>query len=165
MTNQHLWQPSRRALLAGILPVMIGISGCGGGASGALGKDALLTVTQLLRDMFPHRSLAAALYASAAENIATNARGSARTALQDGLDALNDSSSGAWRALPADQRLAALQKIAGTPFFNQLRFSGLVALYGNLNVTRNFGYQGPSWEEGGYLGRGFNDLNWLPDPK
>jgi len=26
------------------------------------------------------------------------------------------------------------------------------------------GYQGPSFELGGYLNRGFNDLDWLPEP-
>jgi hypothetical protein len=25
------------------------------------------------------------------------------------------------------------------------------------------GYEGPSFDKGGYLERGFNDLDWLPD--
>ena len=28
-----------------------------------------------------------------------------------------------------------------------------------------FGYEGSSFEHGGYLHRGFNDLDWLPDPR
>jgi hypothetical protein len=27
------------------------------------------------------------------------------------------------------------------------------------------GYEGPSFDKGGYLNRGFNDLDWLPDPR
>ena len=27
------------------------------------------------------------------------------------------------------------------------------------------GYEGPSFEHGGYLRRGFDDLDWLPDPR
>jgi hypothetical protein len=34
--------------------------------------------------------------------------------------------------------------------------------YNDLSVTRRFGYQGPSYEEGGYLTRGFDDIDWLP---
>jgi hypothetical protein len=27
------------------------------------------------------------------------------------------------------------------------------------------GYEGPSFDKGGYLHRGFNDLDWLPEPR
>ncbi len=27
-----------------------------------------------------------------------------------------------------------------------------------------FGYEGEAFSQGGYLHRGFNDLNWLPEP-
>jgi hypothetical protein len=28
----------------------------------------------------------------------------------------------------------------------------------------HFGYEGSSFEKGGYINRGFQDLNWLPEP-
>jgi hypothetical protein len=31
-------------------------------------------------------------------------------------------------------------------------------------VWRHFGYEGASAQHGGYINRGFDDLNWLPDP-
>ena len=27
------------------------------------------------------------------------------------------------------------------------------------------GYEGPSFDQGGYVTRGFDDLDWLPDPQ
>jgi hypothetical protein len=38
------------------------------------------------------------------------------------------------------------------------------SLYNNDMAFAHFGYPGPSWEKGGYINRGFNDLKWLPDP-
>ena len=32
------------------------------------------------------------------------------------------------------------------------------------DLWRVAGYEGESFSKGGYLARGFNDLNWLPDP-
>ncbi|NJO38293.1 MAG: hypothetical protein HC871_12680 [Rhizobiales bacterium] len=37
-------------------------------------------------------------------------------------------------------------------------------LYNDHEVWKIFGYQGASFEEGGYLYRGFDDLSWLPEP-
>jgi hypothetical protein len=39
-----------------------------------------------------------------------------------------------------------------------------LALYNNPLVWQAFGYEGASFDHGGYLERGFDDLGWLPDP-
>ena len=39
---------------------------------------------------------------------------------------------------------------------------GLIGgLYNQKAVWPIFGYEGASYEEGGYMDRGFNDINWL----
>ena len=63
-----------------------------------------------------------------------------------------------------DQQLAALKKIEGSPFFQKVRGTEIVSLYNNPGVWKEFGYGGPSYDFGGYLKHGFNDLKWLPDP-
>jgi hypothetical protein len=40
----------------------------------------------------------------------------------------------------------------------------VVALYNNKNVWPNFGYQGSSAQDGGYLFRGFQDAGWTMEP-
>jgi hypothetical protein len=37
-----------------------------------------------------------------------------------------------------------------------------VALYDSAEVWDLLGYEGPSFDKGGYLHRGFDDLDWLP---
>ena len=62
------------------------------------------------------------------------------------------------------ERVAALREMAATPFFATVRPMALFGLYGNKAVWPRFGYQGSSWEYGGYIDRGFDDLDWLPEP-
>ena len=48
-----------------------------------------------------------------------------------------------------------------TAFFQQLRGDLVVSLYNQKEVWPKFGYEGSSYEHGGYIERGFNDLDWL----
>ncbi|MEM8804106.1 MAG: hypothetical protein AAGF55_16390, partial [Pseudomonadota bacterium] len=61
--------------------------------------------------------------------------------------------------------LAHLQSIEGTPFFQLMRGTTVVTLYNDHEVWSILGYEGASFEQGGYIDRGFNDLDWLPDPR
>jgi len=38
-----------------------------------------------------------------------------------------------------------------------------VALYTDRKVWSELGYEGPSFKFGGYLERGFNDIDWLSE--
>src|SRR5882672_4866491 len=58
-------------------------------------------------------------------------------------------------------RVAILKAISGTPFFKKLRGDMISALYNQPEVWAKLGYEGPSAPKGGYLHRGFNDLDWL----
>jgi len=57
--------------------------------------------------------------------------------------------------------VALLTDIENTPFFKAVRSSLMFGLYDNKALFPLFGYEGSSWEYGGYVNRGFNDLNWL----
>ena len=66
-------------------------------------------------------------------------------------------------------RLCALladkyKKTVGTDFFEKIRGTSVVSLYNNEMAWAHFGYEGSSYEMGGYFDRGFQDLDWLPDP-
>ena len=54
--------------------------------------------------------------------------------------------------------------MSDTPFFQTVRATAVVALYDQAEVWELLGYEGPSFDQGGYLERGFDDLDWLPDP-
>ena len=65
----------------------------------------------------------------------------------------------------AEQRLADAEAIAGSDFFELVRSTAIVEVYSDQRTWQAFGYEGPSFDKGGYLDRGFNDLDWLPDPE
>ena len=50
-------------------------------------------------------------------------------------------------------------------FFTLVHATTVVALYDDHEVWDLLGYEGASFDKGGYLHRGFDDLDWLPDPR
>ena len=46
-------------------------------------------------------------------------------------------------------------------FFKKIQGDLVTGLYNNKELWPLFGYEGSSWQKGGYLTRGFNDLDWL----
>ena len=66
---------------------------------------------------------------------------------------------------PADLQLEVLKGLEGTAFFELLRSTALVEVYTDDRTWQLVGYEGPSFDKGGYVERGFNDLDWLPDPE
>lgn len=120
---------------------------------------------RLIRVAYPHDRFPDSPYERTAKQVEEAAGGSEDdlAALADGLDALD--SDGDFLALAADAATAALQGIDRQPFFRQIHATTVVALYDDREVWDLLGYEGPSFDKGGYLDRGFDDLNWLPDPR
>ncbi|TIM17407.1 MAG: gluconate 2-dehydrogenase subunit 3 family protein, partial [Mesorhizobium sp.] len=48
-----------------------------------------------------------------------------------------------------------------TPFFQAIRGGLVVSLYNQKEVWPIFGYEGESYSKGGYIARGFDDIEWL----
>lgn len=69
----------------------------------------------------------------------------------------------------ADSGTSALQSLLrdreSTVFFSTLRTLVAWYLYDDHEVWEFVGYPGASFDDGGYLTRGFDDLDWLPDPR
>ena len=121
---------------------------------------------QLIRFIYPHRDLDDAVYALAVKDLdhVAAADDSIATLLTDGLAALDNAAQGDWLGSPAERQLAVVESIAGSPFFDMIRSRAVVSLYNNELAFAHFGYAGSAFEKGGYLERGFNDLDWLPPP-
>jgi len=63
--------------------------------------------------------------------------------------------------LPEEARLTALKAVEHTLFFQRLRSDFVVYFYSNPAIWPRFGYEGASNAQGGYIHRGFNDINWI----
>jgi len=130
-----------------------------------LSSDQGRSMMQLCRVLYPHPTLDDAVYAIVVVDLDGQAKvASTRTLFNDGLRQLDALCNGSFVSSTGSARLAAVKAIEGTPFFSNVRSTCVVALYNNQLAFAHFGYQGASWDKGGYILRGFNDLKWLPDP-
>lgn len=124
------------------------------------------TLLQVARQMFPHQSMADTYYMALIKDLDAEAAGDAATAtlLADGVKALDSAMGVKWTDLSNGNQFKTLASMESSEFFQKVRGKAVVSLYNNDLSWRHFGYEGPAFDKGGYVNRGFNDLSWLPEP-
>jgi hypothetical protein len=124
--------------------------------------ETLLAITKRI---FPHRNLNDTCYVKVVEMLDANSKSDPAVAklLSEGVESIN-SKVRKFTDLNENEQTAALETIQTSPFFMKVRGTELESLYSNPEVWKAFDYQGPAYAQGGYIKRGFNDLNWLPEP-
>jgi hypothetical protein len=124
------------------------------------------TLMKMGRVLYPHAKLPDAVYALLAKDLDAGATGDGKTAtlLRDGITSLDKAAGGNFSKATRAKQLAAVKSTEGTPFFAAVRGKCVTSLYDNDMAFAALGYPGSSWEKGGYITRGFQDLKWLPAP-
>jgi hypothetical protein len=124
------------------------------------------TLMKMGRVLYPHAKLQDAVYALLAKDLDADAAKSADALklLRDGVAELDKAAGGSFANASAAKQLEVVKAIEGTPFFNTVRGKCITSLYDNDMAYATFGYQGASYDKGGYIKRGFQDVKWLPDP-
>ena len=133
-----------------------------------LGDDeARRILVAVIKAAFPHAAVPDGPYERAAEKVEQAADGAAwtRIKLRQGLDSLQARTGGDFAALDRDEAFRLLQQVEDTDWFSLIRSTVIVTLYEDEDVWEVLGYEGPSFDKGGYIDRGFDDLDWLPDPR
>jgi hypothetical protein len=117
----------------------------------------------IYRTMFPHSTVPDEFYEHAVRKIdEQTAQNQALSGfVSDGVEALNGQAGSAWTDLSEEARLQALKIVEQTPFFQRLRSDFVFYFYSNPAIWPLLGYEGPSNDKGGYLHRGFNDIDWI----
>ncbi len=134
----------------------------------ALNAHEADTLLKMSRNLYPHDRLDDTFYQKVVADLDAEAAKAPITArlLRDGLAKL-DVGTARFVDLSSDAQVNALKKIETTEFFQKVRGTTSTAIYNNPEVWKQFGYQGPSYQRGGYNGGllpAFDDLKWLPDP-
>ena len=131
-----------------------------------LSKAEGSTLMKLGRTLFPHKKLSDAVYALLAKDLDAKATAdpTAAAMLRNGVAALDQAAGGSFAKASDAKKLAIVKGMEGTPFFATVRGQCVTSLYDNDMAFATFGYPGSSWEKGGYITRGFQDLKWLPAP-
>lgn len=129
--------------------------------------EATEALIALIKAAFPHETVPDAAYRRTAETVRAAAEDTTwmRVKLAQGLDSLQGLAEGRFTELTAQEALPLLLRVQHTTFFGFVRQTAVVTLYEDEEVWEALGYEGPSVDKGGYIDRGFDDLDWLPDPR
>ena len=170
MKRREFLQRSALAV-AGAAAMVSGVATVGEGAQWTAGLKTLNphegeTLLKVTRQIFPHDRLDDSHYIKVVHDLDAEAGKTPATAkvLRDGVANLDRNTNSKFITMSDEDQVAALKKIEDGPFFQKVHGTELVSLYNNHDVWKKLGYQGPSYQIGGYLHHGFNDLTWLPDP-
>ena len=170
---------NRRIFLQGAasaVPVAAVAASAGLGIEDAWAADAttltpatLKTLVKVARDIYPHDMLVDSYYITAIKPWDAKAAKdpAVKALLEDGVRRLDQDAQDrhklAYAQVPWEaDRVVLLQGIEQTSFFKQVRSDLVVSLYNQEELWPKFGYEGSSAEHGGYIKRGFNDIDWLP---
>ncbi len=120
-------------------------------------------LAQVSRLLFPHDALEQSVYLGVVRDIDNDlAAGQAPAELlREIAGMLNEKAGGDWLSSGNEKQVAILKSLEGSELFKYLHGRSLNTLYQDPVVWALLGYEGSSVEHGGYLHRGFNDIDWL----
>jgi hypothetical protein len=170
---------NRRVFLQGAataVPTVAIAASAGVGIESTWAEDAttltpatLKTLVKVARDIYPHDFLGDSYYIAAVKPWDAKAAKdpAVKTMINDGVSGLDqaarDRHKVAYVEVPWEaDRVVLLQGIEQTDFFKTVRGDLVVSLYNQKELWPKFGYEGSSAEHGGYIKRGFADIDWLP---
>ena len=128
-----------------------------------LQPETMRSLLLMARDIFPHDRVADRYYAIACKAYDDEAMKDMVEGGIAALDALAQAQHGTsytgvgWEV----DRVALLRQIEGSPLFQKVRGDLVVSLYNQQEVWAILGYEGESASKGGYINRGFDDIDWL----
>ncbi len=160
----------RRGTAAGALLVISGAavlssSEAWGLETAALKPQTMATLIQMARDIYPHDQVPDKFYAIAVKSHDETAAKDAKhkEMIEAGIADLDArAGAGGYSGLGwEEERVKLLHDIEATSFFQAVRGGLVVGLYNQKEVWPIFGYEGESYSKGGYIARGFDDIEWL----
>ena len=133
---------------------------------GTLNQGEGEALMKMGRTLYPSAKLQDAVYALLAKDLDADAAKSpdALKQLREGCAELDKAAGGSFASAGAAKQLEAVKSLESSPFFATVRGKCITSLYNNEMAFASFGYEGASYDKGGYITRGFQDLKWLPDP-
>jgi hypothetical protein len=135
----------------------------------SLHPATMATLIQMARDTYPHDRLTDSVYAASVADYDDKAAADpgVKAMLENGCGELDKKAQASYNVNYVDvqweeQRTGILRDMQNTEFFQTIRGGLITGLYNQEDIWMKFGYEGASANKGGYLHRGFNDIDWLP---
>lgn len=129
----------------------------------AISEHEMATLLQMARDIYPHDRVGDRFYAIAIKGYDTAEN---QPKVAEGIAALDAAAQAAghddYVSIGWEQdRVAILREMEDSAFFQTVRGGLVTGLYNQKEVWPIFGYEGESFSQGGYIYRGFDDIDWL----
>lgn len=142
---------------------IVALPGCG--LEAGLGENDRRALLRMARLLYPHDALADDIYAEVLQPFQSRVADdrAMAAALRAGFEELDRAAGRDWRTAPTDDQIEALQRIEDAAFFETVQGAVRTQLYEHPEVWNLIGYEGSSVEYGGYVHRGFDDIDWLPE--
>jgi hypothetical protein len=126
-------------------------------------EHQMATLLQMARDIYPHDRVADQYYAVAVKGYDAEDK---KALVDEGVAALDAAAQAAGHADYVsmgweEDRVKILQGMEDSGFFQTVRGGLVTGLYNQKDVWPIFGYEGESFSQGGYIDRGFDDIDWL----
>ena len=117
--------------------------------------EAIEVLARVARLMFPHDGLQDDVYRGLVGELLADE--SIAGLLNAGATALGD-----FLHTPERVQIQQLELIQDGEFFTEMKTELSLSLYNDRTLWELIGYPGPSFPAG-YVGRGFDDIDWLPE--
>jgi hypothetical protein len=165
-------QLTRRGLMASTaflaLATATSVGPVGAWAATGVTAEQRLTLIRMARDIYPHDDfLPDKPYVDAVDGILKDAADDpeVRKVVLAGVEDLEARAAKTYSKryiaiADANKREGILRSIELTDFFQKFRGALLMGIYNNKELWPKFGYDGSSWENGGFMDN-FDKIDWL----
>ena len=168
MKNQTT-QINRRTFLQGSGQVMVGFSAGSLLSQLAWAKEMdsqteeLKTLAYLIFEMFPHPQVPMKYYQATAQSLFDQSKNDAelQKMLHQGIKDADSFYGKPFTTLTTRKKELVMDRLRPTAFYSQVRGHTVGYFYNIKEIWAYFGYEGSSFEKGGYIGRGLDDIFWL----
>jgi len=128
-------------------------------------SDTLAAMSRVAQLLFPHDGLPPDVYAEVIGEVLamTAANPATESLLSVAEEALNTALGKTWATATETEQLSTLTALQGEAFIVGVREMVRFRLYDNAGLWKHINYPGSSKEHGGYINRGFDDIDWLPE--
>ena len=128
-----------------------------------LNEHQSTSLQQICYRLFPYPEVGDEPYRLAVSAMSVMAKDDqgVRSLIKQGIDSMDSKQDKAWIELGEAQQIAILEQVEQGDFFQWLYGVALNQIYTNKEIWDHIGYEGSSMEFGGYLNRGFDDIDWL----
>ncbi len=131
----------------------------------SLEEDISRALVQMARRLYPHDSISDEVYAQVLDDVlasTVNDESFAET-FRSAEQALNSQQPADFIDLEADAQIGAMRAVEQMSFFAAIQGAVKIRLYNHPAIWNLLVYEGPSYQQGGYLNRGAGEIDWLPE--